>query len=1277
MRSKQRFQITVGVALLLQSFSLGASAEFAGGTGEPNDPYQISTAAQLLSIGADPVLLSKSFILLNDINLPLSISGNNVLTQAPIGDGWEFPFVGTFDGNAHAVRSLVIISSQGDDLGLFSQIGEGAVVRNLGVELARISGGHRSSNIGGLVGRNNGGTLLACYTTGTIGGPAGKSFRSVGGLVGENVDGSIISCYSSCRVGGYDDVGGLVGINRRGTIVSSHASGIVTGERSIGGLVGYHSRGSISSSHATGNVAGERSIGGLVGYNSGGAISSSYTSANVEGDWAVGGLVGSNKEGSTIEGSKTTGRVSAEKVVGGLAGDNVGTIRSSYASGPVQGLLSATGGLVGRHNGVVFACYAIGGVSGQSNTHGGLVGTSHSGAVHLSFWNTETSGFNRSAGGRGKTNQELMAGMTFRGWGAENQWTLAEGQDYPRLAWEAKAGAAIVDPPRVYGGGTGTSHDPFQIWTADQLVALGRYQADWDKSFMLMADIDLQSVDPSEFFLIGVRGLPFTGIFNGAGHAICSFRYPLDENCVGLFGQIGQKDFAMEQGRGVVQNLHLTNIEVSGQVEIGGLAGYNEGTIQSCSVEGTVAGDHYIGGLVGSNAGRIQASFFHGYIKGHDYVGGLAGLNFDTIKTCYANAEIESDSETGGLVGRNERFIGSSYAACTMILRGWRYNGGLVGRSDGRSAVHLSYWDTELSGLIESAGGRGKTTAQLMSAATFKGWGHQDQWSLDEGLDYPRLAWEAQAGLPIVDPLRSYGGGSGEPNDPYQIQTAEQLVELGWYQADWGKCFVLGEDIDLSTIDPCAFLPIGTKDVPFSGLFDGAGFTVRNLDLSAYQQSYAGLFGVVDCVPGKGGMSCGVIRNISLADAHIAGHSYVGGMVGFNGGDILSCSVTGTVAGQWCTGGLAGYSDGFINASFATGDTSSEQFAGGLTGYHNGLIVSSYSGCHVTAEEYGGGLVGYNQGQISRSYAYGRVEGDDRIGGLVGNSDCPINVQRDLNAVIDLPSSLFGVCNGMPELAGHHGDLMAAAQVEVNMLGGRETMRMIGDMRPGMAHLSYWDQDASGLEVSAGGKGRSTEAMQMQQTYYGWGHDGQWVLDEARDYPRLAWEGNVGVSIVAPALTYASGTGSLNDPYQIQNAEQLVALGWHPEDWDKCFVLLNDIDLTGFDPNVMVQIGTKTAPFAGSFAGAGQTIRNYVHLHPQGSHVGLFGCVSGMVQDLTIDNARVSGRHVVGVLAGYSNGTIVNCHTTGQIERAWLGGGLVGLNAGEVLDCTAQVECVR
>ena len=85
--STKTYRLLAGTVVLLSFWAGLLPAQpyhFAGGTGEPNDPYQIATAEQLISIGSDPNLLDKHFILLNDIDLDPNLPGGRVFTQAVI-----------------------------------------------------------------------------------------------------------------------------------------------------------------------------------------------------------------------------------------------------------------------------------------------------------------------------------------------------------------------------------------------------------------------------------------------------------------------------------------------------------------------------------------------------------------------------------------------------------------------------------------------------------------------------------------------------------------------------------------------------------------------------------------------------------------------------------------------------------------------------------------------------------------------------------------------------------------------------------------------------------------------------------------------------------------------------------------------------------------------------------------------------------------------------------------------------------------------------------------
>jgi hypothetical protein len=133
----------------------------------------------------------------------------------------------------------------------------------------------------------------------------------VGGLIGQNTWGSIIGCYSTGSVTGHAWVGGLVGYSEDSTISNSYATGSVSGYSQVGGLVGwvclYEEESVVSNSYSTGNVAGDVYVGGLVGLNEDGTVSNSFwdteTSGQATSDGGTGRTTDQIKDITTFSGA--------------------------------------------------------------------------------------------------------------------------------------------------------------------------------------------------------------------------------------------------------------------------------------------------------------------------------------------------------------------------------------------------------------------------------------------------------------------------------------------------------------------------------------------------------------------------------------------------------------------------------------------------------------------------------------------------------------------------------------------------------------------------------------------------------------------------------------------------------------------------------------------------------------------------------------------------------------------------------------------------------------
>ena len=336
-RSRRLAAIIMILGILLCSCAYSYS--FESGTGEPYDPYQISTAEQLMQIGSDLSLMKKSFVLTSDIDLDPNLPGGRIFRTAVIAhsvdDGRSNQsdslivkaggvtvavFQGTFSGNGHSIRNMTIDAPGGKCIGLFGYVGNDAVISDLRIEDARVAG---ERHVGLLAGINNG-TVSFCNSSGSISG----DYR-VGGLIGTS-RGSVACCQSKTSVTGKRIVGGLIGhAIAQSLIIDCQSRSDVIGESDIGGLIGEMLPGTLIGCSASGNVSSQANAGGLVGGGPyGGAIVRCRSSATIRGA-LVGGLVGiaqrTNimhcKASGVLTGIQPTGTISDYTTgVGGLAG---------------------------------------------------------------------------------------------------------------------------------------------------------------------------------------------------------------------------------------------------------------------------------------------------------------------------------------------------------------------------------------------------------------------------------------------------------------------------------------------------------------------------------------------------------------------------------------------------------------------------------------------------------------------------------------------------------------------------------------------------------------------------------------------------------------------------------------------------------------------------------------------------------------------------------------------------------------------------------------------
>ena len=472
-------------------------------------------------------------------------------------------------------------------------------------------------------------------------------------------------------VTGHDSVGALVGAANHGSIANAYNTGTVSGNQGVGGLVGV-STASIANAYSTGAVSGSSAVGGLVGGNSGN-ITNSYSTGAVSGSSTVGGLVGVNSD--NITNSYSTGAVSGTSEVGGLVGGNRGNITNSYSTGAVSGTNQA-GGLVGGNRGNITNNYSTGAVSG-TNQAGGLVGTNDSGTVTNSYWDAITTGVVNAIGSNGGTSSNVFnvgnapyAQSSYSAFDFNNTWWISDGNTRPFLRSEYST----------------------TITNAHQLQLMAINPA---ANYTLVNNINMGELQSASGLWNTTTGfvpvVNFTGLFNGGGYVISGLTINQPNIAdVGLFGDAS----------GTISNVGLVGGSVSGQYNVGGLAGVNYGSISNVYNTGTIT---VIGtnlraaGLVGLNYGSITNAYSSSTVNGngdiYSSVGGLVGENIGSINNAYSTGTVSSNAYVGGLVGFNSGSITNAYNTGTVSGEG-----GLVGWNDYGGSITNAYNTGTVSG---------------------------------------------------------------------------------------------------------------------------------------------------------------------------------------------------------------------------------------------------------------------------------------------------------------------------------------------------------------------------------------------------------------------------------------------------------------------------------------------------------------------------------------------------------------------------------------------------
>ncbi|MFC4597408.1 S-layer homology domain-containing protein [Cohnella hongkongensis] len=452
----------------------------------------------------------------------------------------------------------------------------------------------------------------------------------------------------------------------------------------------------------------------------------------------VGGLVG-YLDGSTVANSYVTGTVRGADYVGGLVGHAVSP--SSGPSGPSQILNSYASAVVTSLDpGKVGGLVAI--VEGDLNTV-------------LSYFNSSLT--ESSLSGTPLTTAQMKSAGSFDPtFFAQGGWVILEGMTFPmhrttlnqieldeltiddgEIAYEP----AFAAHTSTYSSRVTSEADSVTVSVYSSSsrvsVSIGNEVGD-SRVIELVPGINIVEITASTDVAVpGAATHPFEAVYtlhiireNGAD-------FPHRITTASQLAAIGNAPYALDDNYELMNDLDLTGVSWNpigdGDQPFTGTFEGNRRVIRGLTVTG--AADD--AGLFAASSGTIRnIGLEDANVSGGSRVGGLVGSKSGIVSNAYVKGSVAGDEHVGGLVGLNNGAANVSYTYAAGLVSSADHTGGLIGENDGGS-VNGSYWDAEIGGLAISAGGEGKTTADMQLAATYGGWDFAGTWAIMNGATYP------------------------------------------------------------------------------------------------------------------------------------------------------------------------------------------------------------------------------------------------------------------------------------------------------------------------------------------------------------------------------------------------------------------------------------------------------------------------------------------------------------------------------------------------------------
>jgi len=483
---------------------------------------------------------------------------------------------------------------------------------------------------------------------------------------------------------------------------------------------------------------------------------------------------------------------------------------------------------------------------------------------------------------------------------------------------------------------------------------------------------------------------------------------------------------------------------------VGGLVGINLGTINNTYSLVNVTSAYYSGGLVGYNDGSVLNSYSTGPIGndyGDTYSNGLIGSKgaSSVVTNSYYNnlTTGQNDPTIYGLARNTTHMTSNPYDATTYVdwdfNSTWLNNTNIVydplGNSGYPALSFQSVTDTISPYAYGSSVNNTKVSISTLFSISIKdnlplnpngyyifSTDNEGAWANESAVNFTlstqtinvtktlsatpktiNYKWYVFDGsenmITYSSSIESYSiQGSGTEDDPYLITTWDDLDGV---RNNLGSHYKLTTDLSSTSSGYATynsgegFAPIGNFAVPFTGVLDGDGHTISDLQM-INNTDYVALFSWANGA---------TVANIGFVDVNISGGSYVGTIFDRLGGDssIFNSYVTGTINGSDYVGGMCGNCGGItIRNSYVNIDVTGVDNVGGIGGYSGDALYNSYTLGNVTGAEGVGGLFGTTDSLIVNSYSSANVTGTAFTHGYVGsslmNGPIVISVLWDINS---------------------------------------------------------------------------------------------------------------------------------------------------------------------------------------------------------------------------------------------------------------------------------------